>query len=654
MLAFLLFGVAARRRNETMLRRVFWFAAPVVAWSAAAFAWRAEPVAALALAIAVCGEFFTVAEATAERSRLAGSMLLAGSVAVLLQGQPLVEWGPGLVWAAVLVGAGWWRSRKSTSPPWIAGCVSLGAVALLLLVPGIVHGLLESAGTHSNARLAATIAEQQTVEFSEWVALLGPWVWVASIGGVVWLAFEAVRRRRVEWSLLSWPVIAAAFSGHADVGRMAFIGAVVPLAAVGAAWAPRVFLHLFDRAANRNRLGWGSGAVGALVAVGLLVAGPTLAAGISASQPWPTYDPQNPPSYAAQRYRYSAYHADPALLIECATVALYRCDRTVTTSPVGYQYESWTKTFDALASRDTQLPPKDRPAVIAWWDYGTWIQSLGKHPAVADGESESWQVASQFLSASSESDAQIWLLQLLLAGDRSGHAGHLSADVAAIMAKSQPAWSTHAWDEASVDDHRLLAASLPGLAVFSLYESVAKATGRSVGYLAVENRMFPYDDPRTQGIDSRSIMYAPLWLAGKNPDDYMQWQYHVSYGYQEFDLTVHQYSTGPDGVSSQLDALDLVDAQGAHWVIVAGNLYPVGEAPGDAGGAVKPIPMAYAEESMLVSPLFSQTMFGRAFGSLDGREPAGARLNHWRVISDDVQNNVRAGVLLEYVPSTQI
>ena len=38
-------------------------------------------------------------------------------------------------------------------------------------------------------------------------------------------------------------------------------------------------------------------------------------------------------------------------------------------------------------------------------------------------------------------------------------------------------------------------------------------------------RKLPYDNPQTQGIEAGSILYAPIFLANKNPDDFVQTTY---------------------------------------------------------------------------------------------------------------------------------
>src|SRR5439155_5864937 len=65
-------------------------------------------------------------------------------------------------------------------------------------------------------------------------------------------------------------------------------------------------------------------------------------------------------------------------------------------------------------------------------------------------------------------------------------------------------------------------------------------TGKKIRYFTTDVRMLPYDNPQTTSIEQSSIYYAPVKLAGQDPDDYVTLKVNVGSG------TASNWLTNPE------------------------------------------------------------------------------------------------------------
>jgi len=66
----------------------------------------------------------------------------------------------------------------------------------------------------------------------------------------------------------------------------------------------------------------------------------------------------------------------------------------------------WADGLYWLSLQDTEIPlEKDRPALMAWWDYGFYTAAMSGHPAVADNYQSGIEPAANFHIAKSEGEA---------------------------------------------------------------------------------------------------------------------------------------------------------------------------------------------------------------------------------------------------------
>ncbi len=181
----------------------------------------------------------------------------------------------------------------------------------------------------------------------------------------------------------------------------------------------------------------------------------------------------------------------------------------------------WADTLNTLATYDTDEHPTERPGFLAWWDYGHWSIAVAKHPAVADNFQNGYKLAGHFITAQNETHA----VQLMVAK----HAEIMSEEDYTSLLEQHGLSEfdaeriyegftkrTYPFIQFSEDPDENLATSV------AFAQDVEEATGKPVRYVAVDNRMLPLDDPSTRFIESSSIYYAPVTLADKDPQTFVE------------------------------------------------------------------------------------------------------------------------------------
>lgn len=310
----------------------------------------------------------------------------------------------------------------------------------------------------------------------------------------------------------------------------------------------------------------------------------------------------------------------------------------------------WRQTLDHLRGLDNDSPPAERPAFIAWWDYGHWAIAVGRHPAVADNFQNGYRLAGTFLTAQNESHA----VQLL--GVRHARIMDEATYVETLVDQGIP----RANASALYEDHTSLrytyipfadneAESL--VASQAWLASIEAETGKHIRYFAVDNRMMPLDDPRTPRIESPSIYYAPVTLAGKEPQDFVEDQLvDMDTGQVVTEAQLRALQRNPNAAAPNLGQTLVYKDQFFNSMYYRAFMgLPVNQ-PFSQGGEETPIPFNreafqehYRDGRMLLSP-------NPVSGAALTREIApGFGLKHFRLI--DGNEAVR---MLEYYPGAVI
>ncbi len=182
---------------------------------------------------------------------------------------------------------------------------------------------------------------------------------------------------------------------------------------------------------------------------------------------------------------------------------------------------SWDSALGFLASQDTDEEPADRPAVMTWWDYGHWTIAVGDHPTVADNFQNGFRTAGNFLVAQNETHAiQIMGARYAEALDEGTYVETLtdrgiSQDRAEFI-QSEFRAERYPFIPFSEDQDENRAITT------DWYDEIEEIHGGEIRYVITDNRMLPIDNPQSQRIENPSIFYAPVTLAGEDPDDYVE------------------------------------------------------------------------------------------------------------------------------------
>ncbi len=512
----------------------------------------------------------------------------------------------------------------------VAGALALAV--LLLLFPATAADLFSGLGYFAQSKLYSTIAEAQRPRLGEIAANFSFFTFLIGFWGFGHAVRKAWKGDAANLFMASWAAVALymAFAASRFISNAAPLFAIL----VGYAMAQLIGKLGLDDVKRKFASQHGQGLVGRSIRsvsaksiVGVLL----VAAFLVAPNVWTGVD-------AAMPTEYEVEHG----LLKSGSGVVNRF------GAFGIEFElktnGWGPVMQTLAAQDTGMPLESKPAFIGWWDYGHWATGLGDHPTVADPFQSHYELSGRFLASDSEAEANSWLLIHLLNGDaqRNNLGLSLSAPILGLLQREAPALVNMPLGYGNYDAayKAVRDANVTGEAVATLLEHVEATTGTSVGYLGVDRRMFPYDDPNTAGVDAPSIFYAPVFLANKNPDDYMQTQFKSG----STTITIHRYAVDAKGNSVALETPTYTDQAGNRWVEVNGYAYREGQTPRQGFSAQTGIALFGNTESMLVTSKFSDTMFAKAFGSIDARAPAGLGLAHWRLLDQSTQPSGQAGV----------
>jgi asparagine N-glycosylation enzyme membrane subunit Stt3 len=515
----------------------------------------------------------------------------------------------------------------------------LGLLLMLVAFPDVGRTIFSGLGYFNQSKLYGTIAEAQRPRLGEVAANFGFFSFLVAFWGFGRSVRGAAKGDAASMIVAAWAVVAlfmtfaaSRFLMNAAPVMSIFIGYALMriLARIGGADVKRRFrsghgTSIVSRSVKS--LSWKTAAGGALVAIFLVL--PNVWTGLDAGMS-------------------SEFEQDHGLLHAASSKQVNRF------GAFGIDFElksnGWLPSMAYLAQQDTGKPIEQKPAFVGWWDYGHWAAGIGDHPTVADPFQSHYELAGRFLASDSEQEAMSWLTLHLLDGNLRLNGGHLGADVAGYLQSSQPNLTAINYAGPYDAQYRAFSAAVKGDAVYPLYDKLCDLTKTCVTYMGVDSRMYPYDDPSTPGqIDRQSIFYAPVFLANKNPDDYLEIRFNSGSSY----LTMHRYATDANNNSYELPKPKYVDQAGNEWVEYQGYAYPAGRTPLQGFPTTSGIAL-FNTESMQVTSKFYGTMFARAFGGLTNQVPAGEGLAHWRVVQETLVNTsspdvkLRDVALLEY------
>jgi dolichyl-phosphooligosaccharide-protein glycotransferase len=552
--------------------------------------------------------------------------------------------------------------------PAAAGIVVLGAVYLYFLQPHIWHAATTGLGYFQQSKLYATIGEAQRPALGTVAAGLGFFTFLLAF----WGFFRALRVGFrgdgpnilvVAWSIVAMYMLfrAARFEVNAAPLFAVLLGYGMDriVSWMGTEEVRKRFRSQHGQgivARSFRSLAWKPVVVG--IGIVFLLVLPPAWLGVDAGMPY-EYETENLPGLVD----YSSENRDPE---SGAFINVPRLRAFGISFDDVAGNEKWAEAMASLSRLDTcwsdstkvctpadgdDFRPQDkRPAFVAWWDYGHWAVALGDHPTVADPFQSHYELSGRVLASDSEAEAMEWLTILLLHGDRARHQGQFSPGVQDLLARTDPDllnMSTAPWYP---QYHAILRGNVTD--IFRFYDDVCATTGTCVGYLGVNARMYPAGD--------QGIFYAPVFLADKDPDEYIQTKFHgVNIpGLGARTIKQENYEV-VDGVSRQFERARFFDDQGVEYVLYQGYFYPVGKSPlqgfdPKSGGLIQP--QSVRTEP---SPKFLSTFYSTAFGGPvrtgtydasghDQGQPSGDRLKHWRTFTETGTSRTQDGREIRY------
>lgn len=524
----------------------------------------------------------------------------------------------------------------------LPGFLGVGALALVLIklvLPDVGRQLFSANGYFVQSKLYSTIAEAQRTELGVFVFSIGFMTFFLALIGSVWAIVRYFQTKdRAQLFVVVWAV----FSIYMAFAAARFVFNAAPVFVLLAGWMVDKILRWmnlrervrdFQSQRQDSLLKAAKSLVGAKQVAGALF----LALTLVVPSVWFSFDAGFP---SEARVNYRQNHPGAREFIDNQTGAFGQ----------GFLDEGWLNIYGWLKTQDGPGDCASRPAHMAWWDYGFWEVALGCHPTVSDNFQNGHQLAGRFLAAQSEQEAVEWMIIRLLEGDRiAGHGGFresvralLDSSAPGLADRLRPHANSEAYDQARAD----LRAAVPDEeGTIGLYSRLMDATGWRIGYFLTDNRMLPLDFPETPTIESGSIFYAPVFLANKNPDDFVQTVYVDSRG-TEYPLLA--YELDANNVSRQLAKPRVEDAQGNVWFASGGGLY---RATSDGRridfnyNQGQPIPLERIELKFKDS--FYQTMFYKGYVGggkpaqgnyapefLQGFPNAGQDLRHFRLVQN--------------------
>lgn len=642
---------AGKKAAYTENKRAFLFAAMAgLALTACALAWKGYPYALAVLAVAVglqlIADHLRNRDSTAVFLLYLVPLVLVVVLPWLLYYRAFPEFMDGTIWPSIYVLVGVLVAGLVLVPtrqvpsivifPILLVAAGIGLFLMLVVFPQVGYVVFSGLGYFSQSKLYTTIAEAQRAQLGFVAASFGFFTFVLGFWGYGKAIRGAWKGEPAFMLVASWATVAffMAFAASRFVMNAVPIFAVLigasmvallsrmEVAEVARRWRGMHGQGVASRAGKS--LGWKSGIGLAIVALFLVL--PNIWIGVDAATP-SEFDS-----------KHGLVDDDPKTVDRFGAFGI----------SFDLRDNGWLDTMAYLAQQDTDLPEAERPAVIAWWDYGHWNVAIGKHPTVADPFQSHFEIAGRFLASESEEEGVQWLNILLIDYDYWHDGAGFSPQLAAALdgaspglaAEMAPVVAGWAYDP----QYDTLTAKVNGTAVFDLYEDLKEATGKDVGYLAADIRMFPF------GARNSGIFYAPVFLANKNPDDFLPTR--LSSG--STTLSILQYGVDEDGNSYRLDTPRYVDQSGTEWEVYQGYAYMPGRSPLDGNYPIESgISLFSGQEQLVPTQRFSNSMYARAFGSYSASVAPCNGLSHWRAVQQSVGNyygieNSRATVLCEY------
>jgi asparagine N-glycosylation enzyme membrane subunit Stt3 len=434
--------------------------------------------------------------------------------------------------------------------PWmmvLGGIVVLAAgayTALYFYMPSLYNIVLGFQGYFIRTKLYETIAEAQPPDFSRMVFSYGEYIFYFALIALIYSVYRLPKERyrndyifTIMWCLMS---IFMAMSA------VRFMYNATPVFAILGGWVTWTIIDLLDyKKMVKTFRGLSGGSkwhavkssvklrhVAGAIFIGYMVVGSTVFYGLDAGVPYET----------KKEWDNSIYNTLPSFLqpkgYETSSSTVWWFGSFGTAFPSDY----WIDGMYWFQKQDTNSSPEDRPAFVAWWDYGHWCMHMGEHPSIADNFQQGVEISGNIITAQNESAVIAYYIARVAEGSTT------DASVKAILnkylgpagakdfidieeMKDIPHWRSeikknedvYGKHTAEINDlnvkwtalRGLLATKLTKDELVNMYDEVCQATNHEIRYFAADSRMFPFQARNT------GIYYAPVKLSDQDINDFM-------------------------------------------------------------------------------------------------------------------------------------
>jgi len=429
----------------------------------------------------------------------------------------------------------------------LAAAVLAAYLALMAFFPTVYNVILGFQGYFVRDKLYTTIAEAQPPDFSRMVYSYSEYVFYFGLIAIVYSAWRLPKERwRNDYIFTIMWCFMAIFMAMSAVR---FMYNATPVFAILGGWVTWVIIDLLDfRKMAKTYRGLNEGrwiprwhavktsvkvrhVVGAIF-IGYMVMGSATWYGLDAGIPYETKK-----QFDLDIYNFLPSQLRPANY-DPAQSGLWWFGSFGTAFPSDY----WTDGMFWFRTQDTNESPEDRPAFVAWWDYGHWCMHMGEHPSIADNFQQGVEISGSIITAQNESSAIAYYIARVAEPSVSESSvkvlleRYLGKDTARDiidieLMKDLPKWRKEIIKHPEIFGKRtkdmndlnakwaalqgLLTSQLSSRELVDLYDELTLLTGDEIRYFAADTRMFPFTAQNT------GIYYAPVKLSDQDINDFL-------------------------------------------------------------------------------------------------------------------------------------
>ncbi|MEM2868837.1 MAG: STT3 domain-containing protein [Thermoplasmata archaeon] len=462
--------------------------------------------------------------------------------------------------------------------PGLAGLVG-GVLYVLSLFPSVWNVVLGFQGYFIRTKLYETIAEAQPPDFSRMVYSYGEWIFYFALVAIIYLTWRLPKERwRNDYIFtLMWCFMAIFMA----MSAVRFMYNATPVFAILGGWVTWTLIHLLDfKKVVKTYKGLSGGGrwhalkssvklrhVVGVIFVGVMVIGSATWYGVDAGIPYET----------KRNFDRKIYDFLPSFLHPPGFDPNQGGTWWFGSFGTAFPSDSWIDAMFWFREQDRELSPEDRPAFVAWWDYGHWCMHMGEHPSIADNFQQGVEISGNIITSQNESSAIAYFIARVTEGATSDavvrdiltkYLGEKKArDFIEIEEeKNLDAWKSRILKNSELYGFRtsdmnrmntkwvalrgLLTSTLTQRQLVEMYDELMEATGHQIRYFAGDYRMFPFSATNT------GIYYAPVKLTD-----------------QEYSHFLKVTATGNDGIEYDPAKIPLEKRRDPDFKITGYNLY---------------------------------------------------------------------------------